>query len=184
MRGRNLPGSFRVTVCICFLLIPASQAHAMVIPPRIGQLAEVGEMIVLAKVDSVRGLAIFNNRRATATVTEIWKGPKAETVEYRVSPTFACDISDASLGETVLLFLAKDEKGRWEIVWAGRGRMPLRMIDGKEYLTHFADVIFPDETASIKTPEKNKDGFEGAVELKIVKELVLKTMSQKVNSRR
>ena len=59
----------------------------------------------------------------------------------------------------MLLFLAKDKKAHWEIVWSGRGRMPLRMVNGKEYLTHFSDVIFPTETVSITTPEKNEDGF-------------------------
>ena len=101
--------------------------------------------------------------------------PFLEIVEYRVSPTFACDVSDAKRDETVLLFLAEDEKAHWGIVWSGRGRMPLRMVDGKEYLTHFGDVIFPAETVSIRTPEKNQDGFNSAVELKVVKQLVLAT---------
>jgi hypothetical protein len=175
MRCRDLSRLLRGTICVCCLLISAPPVHAMVIPPRIAQLAEASEMIVLAKVKSVNGWAIAKNRRATATVIETWKGPKTEIVEYRVSPTFACDISDANRDETVLLFLAKDKKAHWEIVWSGRGRMPLRMVNGKEYLTHFGDVIFPAETVSIRTPEKNEDGFNSAVELKVVRQLVLAT---------
>ena len=175
MQSRDLSRLLRGTICVCCLLICAPRVHAMIIPPRIAELAEASEMIVLAKVKSVNGWAFARNRRATATVIETWKGPKTEIVEYRVSPTFACDISDAKRHETVLLFLAKDEKAHWEIVWSGRGRMPLRMVNGKEYLTHFGDVIFPTETVSITTPEKNEDGFNSAVELKVVKQLVLAT---------
>jgi hypothetical protein len=179
MRSRIVLALLTVTISSCHLLLSASQAHASVIPPRIAQLAEESEVIVLAKVESVSGQPDDENRRAKATVTEVWKGPKVKTVEYRVSPTFACDISDAKRGETVLLFLAKDEETGWGIVWAGRGRMPLRTINGKEFLTHFGDVIFPAETPWVKTPEKSEDGFDAAVELKIVKELVRKAINQK-----
>jgi hypothetical protein len=168
-----------VTISGCLLLFSSSMGYASVIPPRIAQLAEESDVIVVAKVDSVSGRPDDGNRRAKATVTEVWKGPNVKTVEYRVSPTFACDVSDAQQGESVLLFLAKEEETGWGIVWAGRGRMPLRNINGKDYLTHFDDVIFPAKTPSVKTPEKRDDGFETAVELKIVKDLVRQAINQK-----
>src|SRR4051794_22351806 len=128
MRHRVVFGLLPVAIWGCYLLLSASQAHADVRPPRIAQLAERSELTVLAKVESVSGREGDEIRRARATVMEVWKGPKVNTVEYLVSPTFMCDISHADRGETVLLFLAKNKGGVWYIVWAGRGRMPLRNI--------------------------------------------------------
>jgi hypothetical protein len=179
MRSRMFVVLLPVAICGFHLLFSASDADASVIPPRIAQLAEESQAIVMAKVESVTGRPEDGNQRAKAIVTEVWKGAKVKTVEYRVSPTFACDISDAKEGETVLLFLAKDEETGWAIVWAGRGRMPLMSINGKDYLTHFGDVIFPAETPGIRTPKKCEDGFDFAVELSIVKQLVRKAIDQK-----
>jgi hypothetical protein len=141
-------------------------------------LADEGELIVLAKVESVTGQPGDENRRAKAMVKEVWKGAKVDSVEYRVSPTFVCDISYAKQGETVLLFLVKEGTG-WGIAWVGRGRMPMKKIDGKEYLTHFVDVIFPAGTPHAKSPEKSDGEFDQAVELSIVKELVRKEIDKK-----
>jgi hypothetical protein len=81
------------------------------------------------------------------------------------------DNSRAVPGETVLLFLAKEESG-WGIAWCGHGRMTLETQDSKEYLSYY-DVIFPVGTPSIEFLEHNKRGFYRGVELKLVKELVL-----------
>jgi hypothetical protein len=45
-------------------------------------------------------------------VKEVWKGPKVETVEYRITPRHYLDISQSVPDETVLLFLAREESGR------------------------------------------------------------------------
>lgn len=158
----------------CHLVFAASRADALVIPPKLSQLAQGSELIVLARVESVRELAVPGEYTAwaTATVTEVWKGPDVKSVVYLASPTYACDISDALPGETVLLFLKKEEGLGWVITWSGRGRMPLLNRNGKDYVSHYNDVIFPDGIPEIPTPDKKEDDFHWVVELKIVRDLV------------
>jgi hypothetical protein len=161
-----------------FMASPLHRA-AFVIPPKLAQLATTSDVIVLAKVESVTGQPAEEGRRATAQVLEAWKGEKVERVEYLASPTFACDIADAKVGERVLLFLEREEDTGWVIAWAGRGRMPLISRDGKEYASAFGDVIFPEGTPEIAIPEAEEDGFDWAVELTLVRQLVSKALEEK-----
>jgi hypothetical protein len=168
------------TIADLLVLVPAAQAAGKVIPAEIAQLVDVSERIVLAKVESVEDGPDHKNpehkiRRAKASVKEVWKGPKVETVEYRITPTHYTDNSRAVPGETVVLFLAKEEGG-WGIAWCGHGRMTLETQDSKEYLSYW-DVIFPDGTPSVAFDDavlgKKEGRFSKGVELKLVKELVL-----------
>jgi hypothetical protein len=109
--------------------LAAPQVRVDVSPAPIAALVETSQRIVVAKVESVVGNDQDGDRRARATVMEVWKGPTLKAVEYSVTPTFECDIADAEPGEIVLLFLAKDDDLDWHIAWAGRGRMPLRTIN-------------------------------------------------------
>ena len=158
-------------VCGCQLLLSASEAGAKVAATSFARLAESSDLIVLAKVDSVTGKPSDPGRRAEATVTEVWKGPEVATVEFHAYRTWTCDISDAKPGETVLLFLSKEkEKGDgWVINAAGRGRMPLRTVDGKTYVTPFADVILPPGTPAIAAPA---GGYGRSVGLDAARDLV------------
>ncbi|MDG3004599.1 hypothetical protein [Paludisphaera mucosa] len=167
-----------VSIQVDHSTISFSEALASVIPPRVDELEEESELIVLARVESVSGGPEDEDRRAKATVLEVWKGPKTTSVEYRISPTFACDIAKATKGETVLLFLRKERTG-WGIAWAGRGRMPIVNINDIKYTSFFSDVIFPDETPRVRAEEADGSGFEQAVELRLVKELVQKATEQK-----
>lgn len=175
-------GLSSITTIACCLLISGSLAHASVKPPRIDELTAGSDLIVLARVDSVIGQVRLGNCRARATVLEVWKGRRVQAVDYDVTPRFECDISDAIVGETVLLFLAKDEG--WHIAWHGRGRMPLKTERGKKYLTYFMDVIFPHNTRSIDFPKANADEFDVGVELKIVKKLVQKVIAEQRDVKR
>jgi hypothetical protein len=158
------------TIACSLTLIPVAQA-GKVISARIDELVEASERIVLAKVESVQDGPNQKVHRAKATVKEIWKGPKVETVEYRIGPKRYLDSSGAVLGETVLLFLAKED-GDWRIAWSGYGRMTLETQDSKEYLSYWG-VIFPDGTPSVDFHgDERLRSFKG-VELKLVKELIL-----------
>jgi hypothetical protein len=163
------------TIACLLVLIPAAKA-GKVISARLDQLVERSERIVLAKVESVDYVPDHRNpdhriRRAKATVKEVWKGPKVETVEYQIPPRRL----DAVPGETALLFLTK-EAGGWGIAWAGYGRMTLETQDSKEYLSYWG-VIFPDGTPSVAfSGDKQDRGYRG-VELKLVKELVDKAIA-------
>lgn len=160
-------------------LMWAPRADARVVPPRVDELARKSELIVVAKVQSVSGKSDDDDRRAKATVSEVWKGPKATTVEYHASPTWACDIAHAEPGETVLLFLTDNEKDCWRIAWVGRGRMPVKSFKGRDYARPFMDVIFPKGTESTPLREGDDSGFDRAYELAAVKKLVRKAVDGK-----
>lgn len=159
------------TIAGSLVSIPDVQAAGKVIPARIDELVERSERIVLAKVESVQARPDQKNLWARATVKEVWKGPKVETVEYRITPKHPLDSYKAVPGETVLLFLAKED-GDWRIAWCGYGRMTLETQDSKEYLSYWG-VIFPDGTPSIVFSEGKKGRSDRGIELKVVKELIL-----------
>jgi len=173
-----LPTRVLALVCGCLPLL-ASVANAKVGPSPIGRLAEASDLIVLAKIQSVSGQPSGLDRRAKATVTEVWKGPGAASVEFLASPTWTCDISNAEPGEAVLLFLSKEKEAGWVISSAGRGRMPLVTRGGKTYVTPFVDVILPPGTPSIASPAGSSGGFDRAVELDTVRDLVKRAIRDK-----
>ena len=92
---------------------------------------------------------------ATASVLEVWKGSAGHEVRYVASPTWRCDISEANVGERVVLFLLKPNG--WPlhaIAHAGRGRMPIRDVEGKSYVTIWAeDVRLPKGVMTIPGPD-------------------------------
>lgn len=150
----------------------ASQAFAKVASISFEQLVQSSDIIVVAKVKSVGHL--IDKRYAEATVVEVWKGTPAERVEFLAAPTWTCDISEAIEGETVLLFLTKGgDSGSYAIAHSGRGRLPLRTVDGKSYATFWPDIRLPKETPTIDGPEPEWD-FIRSVEVAIVRELVQK----------
>lgn len=141
-------------------------------------------MIVVARVESIRGSRVLGNRWATANVREIWKGPKTETVKFLASPRregstdlYCCydpDITDAKVGGLVLLFLTKEENTGWVILNKGRGRMPLVTSKGKEYATRV-----PWRTPPVEIPVGHA-GIAPTMELPTLRELV-KNATQKIN---
>jgi hypothetical protein len=166
----------RTPLVIAFItLFTAAQAFAKVASVQFTNLVANCELIVIAKVESVSS-PLIGKKYAKARVTEVWKGAKADTVKFLASPSWTCDISQAKKGETVLLFLTKDGKARsYEIAHSGRGRLPIRTVEGKSYATFWPDVILPKEVPTIDGPELESD-FIRAVEVDILRELVQKAL--------
>ena len=108
---------------------------------------------------------------ASATPSQTWKGSAEQVVEFLASPTWTCDISTAIAGERVLLFLKADESGRLTILHSGRGRMPLRDVDGQQFATFFGDIRFPEGTVQ-KLEDSTKGTYDRGVELAQLKRLV------------
>jgi hypothetical protein len=111
----------------------ASCAYAMPLRYTFEGLAQASDMVVVARVESIRGSRVLGNRWATANVREVWKGPKTETVKFLASPRreswtdriggcYDPDTTDAKEGELVLLFLTKEENTGWVILNKGQGR--------------------------------------------------------------
>jgi len=135
-------------------------------------------MIVLGKVAEVR--SVGGVQIARLRITETLKGAKRRELFFLAQSTWICDISAAKQGETVLLFLFSDvpvpatddeetlfslpktfkrslgEAGITEmfrIADAGRGRMPVRVMDHQRFVTLWVD--------DVKLP-KDVETFDGA----------------------
>jgi hypothetical protein len=134
----------------------ASPALAKVASIRLEQMVSRSDLVVVARVVSVSQARADGPRVAKAKVLETWKGATGAAVEYRASPTWACDISEAFEGETVVLFLVKSKGAKLlSIAHAGRGRMPLREVKGREYAAFWCgEVRLPPATETITLPDQ------------------------------
>jgi hypothetical protein len=122
-------------------------------------------LIVIARVAAVEdgpaGIKTEGNgafpplRVATAEVIEVWKGGPLREVRYIASPVQNCDVSHADEGERVVLFLgSRTDTPIREISHLGRGRMPIRQIEGKPYATIDTKVVqLPEQIVTIPGPE-------------------------------
>jgi hypothetical protein len=166
------------------LMFLASTAWAMPLRHTLEGLIEVSDMIVVARVDSVRGSHVIGKRWATAKVREVWKGPETKTIKFLasrrreplpllVTGCFDPDVTDAKRGELVLLFLTKEKKVGWVVLGKGRGRFPVITRTDKEYL---ADV--PLNVSKVGIPEKDLK-FSREVELSALRAFVVKTLQEK-----
>jgi hypothetical protein len=147
------------------------------------ELVAQSDLIVLAKVSKVEdGPAEIKTeddrsfprvKVAAAEVIETWKGRSLREVRYVASPLWTCDISSAETGERVVLFLVSGKDSPiMMIAHSGRGRMPLRQVEGKSYATIWSeDVQLPRGTVTIPGPEP-RYSFIRSIELSKLKELV------------
>jgi hypothetical protein len=110
---------------------------------------------------------------ATARVLEVWKGNAPREVRYVASPTWTCDVSDAKVGERVVLFLKKPEGWPIRVIaHAGRGRMPIRDVNGKLYATIRADDVRLPTGVSTISDSESKYQFIRAVDLSLLRSTV------------
>jgi hypothetical protein len=98
-------------------------AAAKVAPVGLGTLVGLSELIVVGQVAEVS--VDERDPYAVVNVEERWLGTTSNALVISLRPTWPCDISTALPGEHVILFLARDEYGRWHISHSGHGRMPI-----------------------------------------------------------
>ncbi len=152
-------------VCACV-------AQANVMPEPLSDLVVPSDQIVLARVISVSEGA-DGLKRARADVREVWKGRPDKEVTFLASRTWACDISFAEAGESVVLFLVWSEsRGEFVIALSGRGRMPLRDVQGRSFATIWVnDVLLPEGTPTIDGPDEDYESIR-SIEFDLLKKLV------------
>lgn len=163
-----------VAVAGAFFATPAS---AKVAPTSLAELAKRAAVILVGQVAAVHELG--GSRVAEVELLRVVKGyVETSRVFVFAQPTWTCDIADARKGETALFFLAdgremKQSRQFWReldrargsapffmIEWSGRGRMPVRMVDGIEFVTLWtADVWLPTEVSTVDGPEPEYAGF-------------------------
>lgn len=149
------------------------------------------------KTDSSRALDQWRSegtvRVAEAEVLRVVKGERATTkVHFLAQATWTCDISDAKVGETALLFLREsswvaDEgptlraalrestggSAMFVLMHSGRGRMPIRQVGASDFATYWTDVVMPKELENVDGPEPEYSGFIRSAALADLEKLAL-----------
>ena len=142
---------------------------------KLEDMIQRSKYIVLARVSRVK--LVDNVKLAELDVTCFLKGESNVThLYYWASPTWACDVSDAQVGEEALFFLwypelapASKEHLRflkrarpftqgatiYLLEHSGRGRFKPRLIDGESflYVHKYSDVIFPTSIQIVGHPD-------------------------------
>jgi hypothetical protein len=170
--------SGHLAVMFALVIFPSS-AGARVGSITLKELVDSSDLIVVAcetKVeDGPADLNLGNAVRtpleiATARIVEVWKGKAESDVRYIASPTWTCDISEAKVGERVVLFLSKSKRPPFMLIaHSGRGRMPIRDVNAKPHATVWVgDVELPEGITTIPGPEP-KDAFIRSVDVSKLK---------------
>jgi hypothetical protein len=142
----------RALLLLGCVLSTAAPVVAKVAAVDLAAMVEASDLIGLAEVTAVRR-TLLGKRVAKAEFIENWKG-RAATAEFVASPSWACDIAEATVGETVVLFLARlRERDRHQIVVAGRGRMPVRDATVGRLADVWPEVLLPEDTPTYDGPE-------------------------------
>jgi hypothetical protein len=176
-RQKMRPQVFRsLFIGLPWLLLSDAGAQTVASAPparlSIEQLADASDLIVLVRVESIRGLHLLGNRRAVAVVEQVWRGSAPARIEFTIEPTDLRDVPDTATGEVALLFLEK-AGGRLSIANSGRGRMPLYTRKEKRYVI-LSDVTVPADTPYIAVYPAGSE-FRSAVTLETVHALVEKS---------
>jgi len=127
-------------------------ASARIAPSTLDDLIAESDEIVVAKVTELLPTSTSDRDLvyASASVEKTLKGTLRDSFLFRASPAGICDASGAVKDETALFFLARNGDGTFYITGAGRGRLPLREVDGKTYVTFTnAGIIIPDSLKTI-----------------------------------
>ncbi len=154
-----------------------SNASARIGSAPIDQLIAHSDAIVVAKVSELLPTSTSEKDLvyATASIQRTLKGTLADSFLFRASGGWICDTSGAVKDETALFFLGRGDDGTFYIQWAGRGRMPLREIDGKTYVTLWDNVVLPKGAPMVPGPDPRYD-FIRSVELTYIEDLIRKQL--------
>jgi hypothetical protein len=159
------------------LLLTFSQLYAKLAPIWLKELIAISDVIVVAEVESV-SRPLIGKRYAKARVIQVLKGKESGAIEFLASARGIEDVSDAKKGEIDLLFLTRIPQSQsYTITFAGRGRMPLRVVAGKTYLTLWPDVVLPEGTTTIEGPDPQWR-FIRSVEMARIRDFIEKTMHE------
>lgn len=188
---------------LALLIITCSNTQARVGPASLADMSNGSNYITLAHVESVKSI---NGVKIASVLTEkVFKGRFTNSRFYVLAePTWQCDISEAIPGERVLLFLNPTKNSvvhfrfgyrkkaavrishtpLFSIAHSGRGRMPLRKIKGKDYITVYTyGVTLPSNIKTVNGPNpKEAEYMRSALLQDIVTALPFKS-AKKVTKR-
>jgi hypothetical protein len=146
------------TVILCCGLLAAPTSQSKIAPVPLDELIRSSDQIVMATVTQVVDAKVDSHsvKRAMATVHKTLKGRPLQSIGFVAVPAndhFMDSTADAIVGESVLLFLYKQDDEEFGIMLAGRGRMPLRKVGATTYATLWKDVVLPADAPVIPGPD-------------------------------
>jgi len=155
---------------IAVAVLAVSRLRGEVASQRLETVVWESELVVVAKVTAVSPHG-RDKSYATTTVLETWKGTPKPTVEFLAEPSWACDISEAQVGETVVLFLVRGEPSRSYLLdVSGGGRMPIQVERDIEFASASGYIILPDAIGT--TPATKDSEYPRLVRLDTLREAV------------
>jgi hypothetical protein len=163
--------------CLCLSLL-AGSAGARIASVSLEELIAGSDSIVVATVSVVEEPTPERQLvYATAVVQRTIKGSLNGVFRFLSKSDFVCDTSEGVPGETALFFLYRASDGNYGIAAAGRGRMPLRIVDGKTYVTAWTDdVRIPKDVPTVDGPDP-RYSFIRSVELEHLEAQIRKNLS-------
>jgi hypothetical protein len=178
------------TLILTLALALPKTSSARAAMPTLEELTKSAQLIVVARVEEIStdksdaaghfsGVSAISwkKRVATARVLEVWKGTAAgETVKFRASKSWTCDVSTAVVGETVVLFLTDDAKDPavMAIAFNGIGRLPLE----RNSVLLYSSLLTKEIKALLALPQET---FRYPVEIYTLKQQVQQLMAESAN---
>ena len=174
----------RWALMIGCLALATPEVHGKVAGTTLANLVVQADTVVLGTV--IRVERSDGWQVAHIAVAETLEGAPAPVLLYLASPTWMCDISSATVGEGAMFFLSIAARSEGDpspparlrglpvlqLTSAGRGRMPLREVDGVMFARVWTiDVELPAEVATIPDPDSPGTSTELA-ELRTLREVV------------
>jgi hypothetical protein len=160
-----------------------STASARIGSTSIEALIASSDQIVIATVSELLPTSTSDKDLvyATASIQRTLKGSLTDSFLFRASSGWICDTSGAVKDETALFFLGRGDDGTFYIQHAGRGRMPLREVNGKAYVTLWDNVVLPRDAPMIAGPDP-RYGFIKSIELTYIDGLIRQQLRLKAQT--
>jgi hypothetical protein len=151
-------GRMRTVTFFCCLgaLLLSSFADAKLASIPIDELIARSDAIVIARVSQITSAKVpahpsrsGNVVYADAIAQRALKGSVSGNFRFLAQVDFICEVTGAVKDEDALFFLYRDSEGSLNIMAFGHGRMPLRTVNGKQYVTPTSYIILPKDVPTI-----------------------------------
>ena len=166
-----------VRMLIPLLALLGGAHRAEVASIELENLVRLSDLVVVGQVIDVRTVSrgIPDLPIAEVRVDTVLKGsPETSRALFVAAGSWTCDTTEAVRGERGLFFLRREPEkeqlrravedafGPGELLrvqWSGRGRMPLRDVDGRAFATYWTDVVMPRDLENIPGPQREYESF-------------------------
>ena len=141
--------------CLGALLLPGL-ADGKLASIGIDELIARSDAIVIARVSRITSAKVpahssrsGNVVYADAIAQRTLKGSVSGKFRFLAEVDFICEVTGAVKEEDALFFLHRHDDGSLAIMAFGHGRMPLRNVDGKLYISPTSLIILPKDVPTI-----------------------------------